>query len=470
MTGQLQLKLEALRGARTSPARRGGLRAGRSMPAVPDRRSRCIALDRLGFSWDGSRSLWARTESLSLGHLGLVAEVMAPLSLRSLSSRVGDAIQGPVVCFDLETTGLQRGSGTVPFLYGWATVSDDRVELEQWLLPELGEEAAFVAAAHESLRRAGLLVTYNGATFDLPLVRTREVMAGLDLPWPATPHLDLLPLVRRLFRHRLVRCSLRRAEEELLRRPRQDDVPGSEAPARYRAFLRHPEASALAPVVAHNRQDLLSLIRLIAHLEQHLKGPPPHPSDWYSLGRYAEDRGNFERADELYFSAQTRSPAPLDRAAALRRSRMLRRQGHDEEARAGWEAIWERWHDPEAAEALCIDMEHRTGDPRGALRVAQTALEDAPVGWDRRFAKRVWRLEARLGGAGRNRDRPSSDPPEASRVELDPSRPWASWLPGGASYAAWVALQRGRGPGGSDRSPWGRAEALMRSPGDREPR
>lgn len=444
MTAELRVKIEALRAGRgpgsASPSARArplGLPSSPSADLRPDPRA---ALVELGFGWDVARSLWLRRESFSLAELEVDPEALESVALQSLSPAVGEGLDGSVVLFDLETTGLQRGSGTVPFLYGWAEISAQEVTVEQWLLPDLGQEGALVEAAFQMLRQAGLLVTYNGSSFDLPLVRTRAVMTGMERAWPATPHLDLLPLVRRLFRHRLTRCSLRRAEEELLGRGRVDDLPGSEAPDRYRRFLRDGDPRSLAPVLRHNLLDLLSLARLIDHLEQHLQRARPNPSDWYSLGRYAEGRGNLQRADALYLGAQSESPPPLDRAAALRRTRMLRRQGRDQEARAAWRTIWEHWRDPEAAEALCIELEHQLGDLPAALALAQDALSSAPIGWDRRFAKRIWRLQARLDIRGRGEREMPGDVSKPGPAPAE--RPWASWLPGGTSYEAWLALRR----------------------------
>jgi len=449
VTTQLRLKIEALQGGR---AWAGGSRPGleptpRGRPSLaPGQLHSTLA--ELDFLWDDARSMWVRRQQLQLSELGLDRAALSAEGLRSLSPLVEGQLSGPVVCFDLETTGLQRGSGTVPFLYGWALVSGQEVSVEQWLLPDLGQEGPLVEAALEMIKRAGLLVTYNGASFDLPLLRTRAVMTGLERPWPATPHLDLLPLVRKLFRHRMTRCSLRRAEEELLGQPRLDDVPGSEAPERYRAFLRDGKADPIAPVLRHNQLDLLSLCRLIDHLERHLDTSPPQPSDWYSLARFAEDRGNLQRADALYLGAQAESPAPLDRAAALRRTRMLRRQGREEDTRLSWLSIWERWQDPEAAEALCVDLEHRSGDLVAALKLAQEALAIAPLGWDRRFAKRIWRLQSRIDSRTPALFYQAPELPEPEVAA--PHRPWASWLPGGTSYEAWLTLKRGRpvsGPG-----------------------
>jgi len=446
VTTQLRLKIQALQGGRSwLRAADWDVEGGQDVSRATRLGSgpEPGGLEGLGFTWDEVRSLWVRGETFTFTDLEIAPEVLTPNALHVLSPVVAEGLDGPVVCFDLETTGLQRGTGTVPFLYGWAVAWGNEIRVEQWFLEDLGREAAPVEAALQMLKSAGLLVTYNGASFDVPLLRTRAVMAGVERPWPATAHLDLLPLVRRLFRHRLTRCSLRRAEEELLGRPRVGDLPGSEAPGRYRQFLRDGDTAPLAPVLRHNQLDLLSLIRLINHLEQHLGLARPEPSDWYSLGRYAEDRGNLQRADTLYRGAESESPPPLDRAAALRRTRMLRRQGREDEARTAWRSIWERWRDPEAAEALCIELEHQLGDLPAALALAQDALSTAPVGWDRRFAKRIWRIQARLDSR-RPAARDTAYQPTSTGMVSSPDRPWASWLPGGNSYEAWLALKRGR--------------------------
>ena len=428
MSQELRLRLAALQGDRRlglSPVAPG---QGEDPAMVAT--SRASGVRDLGFAWDRGRGIFVRGEEISLSELGLTPEWLEFGRLRSLSVAVPRSTRGDLLLFDLETTGLQRGAGTVPFLYGWARLRGGVLRLEQWLLPQLGAEAELVEAAVSCLKSAGLLVTYNGGSYDLPLLRSRMVMAAVDRAWPATPHLDLLPVVRRLFRHRLERCTLRAAEVELLHRRRDGDLPGREAPERYWQFLRTGDAAPLAAVVRHNREDVVSLLRLLDHLARHLEVDAPDPTDWLSLGRFAEARGRLAQADSSYRKAELFSPPPLDRAGALRRARLLRRQGRPAEASQAWSSIWERWRDPEAAEALCVDLEHRQGDLEAALKLAKLAFREAPVGWDQRFARRIWRLEGRVRGAPR-RAAPAGD------------RPWAAWLPGGASYEAWLAL---RGP------------------------
>ena len=441
----LRLRLAALQGDpsfRLGPRQSRGLEPDATQPSLGELTE---SVAPLGFLWDPVREILVREVRVPLSELGLrprclTWEVLAPLA---------EAVphRGPVslLSFDLETTGLQKGAGTVPFLYGWASYREgiDSIQVEQWLLPELGEEAPLVRAALAEMSQAALVLSYNGSSYDLPLLRARMVMAGVDRPWPATAHLDLLPVVRRLFRHRLDRCTLRVAEEELLGQRRPADLPGRAAPERYWQFLRSGDATPLADVVRHNQQDVLSLLALVQRLGRHLELEGAEPSDWLSLGRFVESRGDLAGARVAYQRAEEVAPFPLDRVAALRKARLLRREGRAAEAQQAWQSLWERWRDPEAAEALCVDLEHRQRDVPAALSLARDALREAPVGWDQRFAKRIWRLRSRLG------DDPSDpEPTRSHRISAESERPWATWLPGGESYEAWLILRRGARPVG----------------------
>jgi uncharacterized protein YprB with RNaseH-like and TPR domain len=183
----------------------------------------------------------------------------------------------PLVCLDTETTGLATAAGTVAFLIGLGWWESDRFRQIQLLLPDHGEERALLTALEAAIPPAAWLVTYNGRTFDWPLLVARYRLARRVAP-AHDGHLDLLPIVRRLFRHRMPDARLRTAEAELLGLHRVGDVEGWEIPSRYLGFLRGGSASALAEVARHNDQDVRSLARLLAHLEGCL-GDPVSRSD-----------------------------------------------------------------------------------------------------------------------------------------------------------------------------------------------
>ncbi|HVL53140.1 MAG TPA: ribonuclease H-like domain-containing protein [Vitreimonas sp.] len=172
----------------------------------------------------------------------------------------------PLICLDTETTGLGTAAGTYAFLVGLGWWQEDRFRTVQLLLPEQPHERALLAAVARHIPSGGWLVSYNGRGFDWPLLETRYRMARRPAPAHAG-HLDLLPLVRRLFRHRMPDARLRTVEEELLGVERHEDVEGWEIPGRYLDFLRTGHPAPLVAVTRHNAEDVRSLARLLGLIE-----------------------------------------------------------------------------------------------------------------------------------------------------------------------------------------------------------
>jgi hypothetical protein len=175
----------------------------------------------------------------------------------------------PLVCLDTETTGLATAAGTVAWLIGLGWWERDRFRQVQLLLPDHAEERALLTALAATIAPDAWLVTYNGRGFDWPLLVARYRLARRAAPSHGG-HLDLLPIVRRLFRHRMENARLRTAEAELLGMHRIGDVEGWEIPSRYLRFLHGGPADVLVDVVRHNDQDVRSLARLLVHLETRL--------------------------------------------------------------------------------------------------------------------------------------------------------------------------------------------------------
>jgi hypothetical protein len=173
----------------------------------------------------------------------------------------------PLVCLDTETTGLATATGTVAFLIGLGWWEGGTFRQVQLVLPDHSEERAVLAALADRIPPDAWLVTYNGRGFDWPLLVTRYRLARQAAP-AHDGHMDLLPLVRRLFRHRMEDARLATVERRLLGLVRYDDVDGWEIPGRYLGFLRGGPPQALAAVVRHNDEDVRSLGRLLVLLER----------------------------------------------------------------------------------------------------------------------------------------------------------------------------------------------------------
>ncbi len=241
--------------------RTAGVGPGQVGDPLPSRQhpSRELA-ERLAAAVDGE----VVTSNLGL-HVRVERPTVAiPIDRERLATLPGQPVAGaPLICLDTETTGLATAAGTVAFLVGLGWWEGDRFRQAQLLLPDHPEEGALLDEIARHIPPDAWLVTYNGRGFDWPLLVTRYRLARRAAPAHAG-HLDLLPTVRRLFRHRMDDARLGTVERMLLGVRRHDDVDGWEIPGRYLGFLRGGPAQPLAAVVRHNDEDVRSLGRLLA--------------------------------------------------------------------------------------------------------------------------------------------------------------------------------------------------------------
>lgn len=312
----------------------------------------------------------------------------------------GFPLRAPFLFFDLETTGLSGGAGTFAFLVGCGWFDDAGAFVtRQFMLARLADERALLSSLAGELSRAGALVSFNGRSFDAPLIETRYLYHRLPWTGAALPHLDMLHIARRFWKRRdgapadpaqESSCSLIALERQLLGHRRHGDVPGFEIPQRYFQFVRSGDARLLAPVFEHNRLDLLSLAALTARAVKLVRTGPGgarEPREALALGGIytrsgldARAREAYERAIELSSASSASSASSLIeslRAIAL----ALRRARQYDEAAGYWGRILDVRGCPrhvarEANEALAIHHEHRVGDLSRARAFALESLED----------------------------------------------------------------------------------------------
>ena len=336
-----------------------------------------------------------------------------------VSSANGGTRVPPLLFLDLETTGLFGGAGTQAFLVGCAAIDGDAIRVRQFLMPGfehermlLGEVAAW-AGAH------GGLVTYNGRTFDVPLIETRFLFHRLPFPLGELPHLDMLHAARRLWRDRPHAagpdpndnsCSLGVLEKQVSGLHRVGDVPGFEIPSRYFQFIRDGDARPLECVLEHNRLDLISLAAVMARaLTLVAEGPraATGPHECFGLARLYERAGAHDNAEAAFMRAidlaQRVGTEPELHADGLRRLAWVRRRvGRIHEAAEAWSllaalprcsAAFRR----EAQEALAIYHEHRSRNLGTARSFVLDVLNDGPLGQRREAAEhRLRRLERKI--------------------------------------------------------------------------
>ncbi len=321
----------------------------------------------------------------------------------------------PFVFFDLETTGLSGGAGSFAFLVGcgWFDAGGAFVT-RQYLLVRIADERPMLEAVAADLERAGVLVSFNGKSFDVPVLETRYALHRLDVRLlDRAVHFDVLHPARRFWsvtEDAAGRsCSLSSLEEQILRVRRRGDVGGAEIPWRYFQFIRSGDAAPLGAVLEHNRLDLVSLAGLTARLlELAAVGADAawNAREMLALGRaYARAgrealaRETLERVVRCASDAATSMEARRWLAIGARRSRR-----HEEAARH-WHAIVNTAGCPaplarEASEALAVHHEHRVHDLGKARTYALKSLVGSGrPAWTEAARYRLARLERKMAGA-----------------------------------------------------------------------
>jgi len=167
-----------------------------------------------------------------------------------------------IVFLDLETTGL---SMTPVFLIGTMEVASDGFRFTQYFARDYSEEASILAAFSERLKKARMVVTFNGKSFDVPFMQNRAIATGVKLA-TVHGHLDLLHEARRMFARKLPNCKLQTLERHVCGRSREDDIPGAEIPAAYHEFVRTGNANKIGPIIQHNLLDLLTMADLMRRM------------------------------------------------------------------------------------------------------------------------------------------------------------------------------------------------------------
>ncbi len=313
---------------------------------------------------------------------GALAETGATLAALAQNPDLAALDLRTAVFVDTETTGLAGGTGTYAFLIGIGRFEGDSYRIDQVFMADPSQEAAQLEHAAELVQGASGIVTFNGRTFDLPLLATRYRLHRRRSPFDDLPHLDLLPVARRLFRRRLPSCALASLEAHVLGVRRQADVPGCLVPTRYFDFQRDGDARPLAGVFGHNVTDIVSMVSLTAHLGRAYRAPDDtlqDAEDWLSLARLYAACGRWLEA-----------AVACERASATARNRALAEEALEAAGQAArragdWSraaAAWQRWIElgPRRLtpfEELAKYYEHRAParDPAQALALIEAARE-----------------------------------------------------------------------------------------------
>lgn len=326
------------------------------------------------------------------------------------------------IFIDLETTGLSGGAGTLAFLVGCGYFDLGAFHVRQFLLTSHAGERALLAAVAEFFDATDMIVTYNGKTFDVPVMETRWTFHRMDMPLDGVPHFDMLHPARRLWKQREDArgggedggCRLSTLERVLFDVQRVGDVGGFEIPGRFFGFIRSGDPRPLEPVLEHNRIDLVSLAAVTARGMRLARAGHEACRDCaeaLALGKIFE-KANLPGRAEACFRYACDSPESMVRADALYRLGVrLRRDRRFADAAAVWRELIE-FTSPRsmrrgllgelrqvAVEALAIHQEHRAKDLAGARELALESLGESGGSRAESVRHRLARLERKLAGS-----------------------------------------------------------------------
>ena len=273
-----------------------------------------IAIDDLGLAVIGR----VAPDAMLFEQLGLRGE--APTEWRE------------ILFLDTETSGLAGGAGTYVFLLGTLEINDGELVIRQHALFDLGRERAFVEEIASYLGRFRACASFNGMSFDLPLLKDRVALHFRATLSVDESHLDLLHPARRWWRARTGSARLRDLEDRVLLDPREDDLPGDQIPRTYFTFLATGDESLLAPIALHNRRDLLALIRLADRMCSRVIAAragrtPLDAHEAFAMAGVFERHGESRAARECFEAAFHDGDSALRRRASLPYARALEREG-----------------------------------------------------------------------------------------------------------------------------------------------
>jgi uncharacterized protein YprB with RNaseH-like and TPR domain len=297
---------------------------------------------------------------------------------------------------DIETTGLSLGTGTVAFLIGLGFFDANDFVVRQLFVDRLENEPAVLASLLEVLAERPHLVTFNGKTFDVPVLKARLGLARMPPGIDAACHLDLLHSARRLYKRRIGDCSLDSCERSVLLYHREGDVPSELIPEIYVEYLRTGRPGRLTDVFHHNLIDVVSMAALAGHMASLVEAGDHDLDDLVSLARVQRRFGEEDEAAALWGRTSS-SPSSEHRIESrLELALMARRRSDHALERELLEKLLEDDPDHALAHLMLAKLhEHRLKDPAQALRHARLAEE--AEGFEA-SARRIARLERKLGG------------------------------------------------------------------------
>jgi len=289
-----------------------------------------------------------------------------------------------IIFLDTETTGLAGGTGTYAFLIGVGFVEMDQLIVRQYLLPDFSHEWLMLEHLEETLRKYRYTVTFNGKTFDIPLLKSRYLLNRRITHLEEMQHLDLLHAARRIWSRRLPACDLQSLETHVLDFQREGDIPSELIPHIYFEFIRKREALLLEDVLEHNYYDVANMAMLLIYLESIAATPQKflsHKADLFGLGNFYFQNRLYHKALPILENILSTSnikggdndKITLDTYFML--ARIHKKLSQSQAAKSYlWKLLERNYHHPGVIEELAKFYEHEDKDYQTAREIVERGI------------------------------------------------------------------------------------------------
>lgn len=281
---------------------------------------------------------------------------------------------------DLETSGIAGGSGTFAFLVGLGHLEWDHIVVRQYLLPDFQYEWLLLKHVENSFVSFNNLATYNGKSFDIPLLRNRFVLNRMETRIDQLYHIDFLHLARRIWKKRLAGCDLKNLEYVILGQERIHDIPGELIPQIYFEYIRKRKVSLLEQVFEHNFYDVCNMILLAIQIGLIASDPFKylhHDEDLFSIARYYYRRHLYEAAQPIFQELLNSTQNPQLKVESLFFLSMLykHRRQYQQSSELFHQLLTTQKDHATAIEELAKYYEHKEKNYQAALELVNKALE-----------------------------------------------------------------------------------------------
>lgn len=311
---------------------------------------------------------------------------------------------------DLETTGLSGGVGVVPFNVGMGYYKNDKFYVAQYFLGDLAEEERMIKELGQFFEEMNFqsVVTYNGKSFDIPLLETRFILYRKPLILCELPHLDFLYSARSLWGHKYENCRLFHLAHELLEADRSEDIPSAEIPLRYFQYLQTGNFDLIEPILYHNQEDILSLLGVVITgaliFSEDSDACLADAMDFFGAGKIMENVGEIEKSVNFF---QRALDGKLTNEVSIQAKKKL---SYHFKKNQGWDKAIPLWQEVASSDSisskqlfsfreLAMYFEHKEKKYEEARKIAEEglvlSLEVSPY-YEKDFSYRLERLKRRI--------------------------------------------------------------------------